>query len=231
MTQSERAVLAFALFLARPAGAQQLPDLAPYLMPDRAAEIALARTAGPAQVGDSATVLVMTRTGFVEAVRGTNGFTCVVLRSFSGRIGDPGFWNPRVRAPHCFNLPAAHTVLPSMLKRAEWILGGVPLPEVANRTRQAFAAREFSLPAEGAMAYMISREQYLLDQDPRWMPHLMFYYDKRMPASIWGAGGMTSTVIDASAGEDEIPVRTLLVPVARWSDGTPAAPHAGREGA
>lgn len=228
MTKSERAVLAFVLLFAPPARAQQLPDPAPYLMNDRAAEIALARTAGPAQVADSATVLVMTRTGFVEAVRGTNGFTCVVFRSFSGRIGDPGFWNPRVRAPHCFNPPASHTVLPSMLKRAEWILAGVPLPEVGHRTRMAFAAREFSLPAEGAMAYMISREQYLLDQDPRWMPHLMFYYDKQMPASIWGAGGMTSTVIDASAGEDDIPVRTLLVPVPRWSDGTPAVPHAGQ---
>lgn len=63
------------------------------------------------------------------------------------------------------------------------------------------------------------------------MPHLMLYFDKQMPASIWGAGGMTSTVIDASAGEDEIPVRTLLVPVPRWSDGTPTVPHAGREGA
>src|SRR5262249_39985295 len=77
--------------LPAPAGAQQLPDLAPYLMTDRAAEVALARTAAPRAVSDSATVLVLTRTGFVEAAHGSNGFTCLVVRSFSGDVNDPDF--------------------------------------------------------------------------------------------------------------------------------------------
>ncbi|MBX6333640.1 MAG: hypothetical protein IRY91_17475 [Gemmatimonadaceae bacterium] len=189
-------------------------------MTDRAAEVALARSAAPAAVSDSATVLVLTRTGFVEAARGTNGFTCLVLRSFSGRLDDPTFWNPRVRAPICFNPPAVRTVLPPMLTIAEWVLSGSSATELAARIRRAFATHEFPMPAPGAMAYMLSSQQYLLDDNPHWLPHLMLFYDKSLPASAWGAGGPAAPVIDASAGDTVVPVQTLLVPVRRWSDGT-----------
>lgn len=220
---------ALALLIAGRSAAQQAPDFAPYLMADRSAEVVLARSAAPANVSDSAAVLVMTRTGFVEAARGTNGFTCLVVRSFSGSTSDPGFWNPRVRAPHCFNPPASRTVLPVMLKRAEWILNGVSPRELDARTQRAYAAGEFQMPGAGAMAYMLSHQQHLLDADPHWLPHLMFYYDKSMPAGAWGAGGMTSPVIDASAGDPQSPVLTLLIPVRQWSDGTPALAGAGPE--
>src|SRR2546427_5384200 len=120
---------ALASLAAQPIRAEQAPDFAPYPMADVAAEVARARTAAPRHGSDAATVLVLTRNGFVEAARGTNGFTCLVLRSFAGNIGDPDFWNPRVRAPHCFNPPAVRTMLPAALKRAEWVLGGVSLTE------------------------------------------------------------------------------------------------------
>ena len=55
----------------------------------------------------------------------------------------------------------------------------------------------------------------------------MFYYDGAMPASTWGAGGMSAPVINGSAGDPHSPVLTLLVPVRQWSDGTPAMPAAG----
>ena len=120
-----------ALLLASSLGAQQKnPDLAPYMMSDRAAEIALARTAAPANIGDSATVLVLARTGFVEASHGTNGFTCVVFRSFAGATSDPNFWNAKVRAPQCLNPPASRTVLPELLKRTEWTMSGVTTTEL-----------------------------------------------------------------------------------------------------
>jgi hypothetical protein len=213
----------------RPIGAQPVPDLAPYLMTDRAAEVRLARSAARKEVSDAASVLLLTRDGFVEAERGANGFTCLVLRSFSGALNDPEFWNPRVRAPHCFNPPAARTVLPPTLKRAQWVLGGVSPAEVESRTQRAYASHEFEMPAAGAMAYMLSPEQHLLDADPHWMPHLMLYFDKSMPAAAWGAGGMTATVIDASVGDPHSPVLTLLIPVQRWSDGRLALGDAGHK--
>ena len=220
---------ALALLIAGRAGAQQASDFTPFLMADRAAEVELARTAAPSEVSDSAAVLVMTRTGYVEAARGTNGFTCVVLRSFSGSVNDPGFWNPRVRAPHCFNPPAARTVLPVMLKRSEWILAGTSPAEVEARTRREYTGGTFPKPEAGAMAYMLSHRAHLLDADPLWLPHLMFYYDGSSPASAWGAGGMTSPIINGSAGEPHPPVLTLLIPVRQWSNGTPAPSEAGRQ--
>jgi hypothetical protein len=105
MTTSHAVVLALGgmLMRAAPAGAQS-PDVTPYLM-DRAAEVSLARSAAPRTIADAVTVLVLTRTGYVEAVSGSNGFTCLVLRSFSGPATDagfakdPGFWNPHVQSP------------------------------------------------------------------------------------------------------------------------------------
>jgi hypothetical protein len=211
---------------AAPAGAQ-LPDLAPYLMTDRAAEVALARTAAPRAVSDSATVLVLTRTGYVEAVKGSNGFTCAVFRSFAGDVNDPGFmkdpgfWNPRMRAPHCFNPAASRTVLRAMLANMESVLRGTSPADAAARTLRAYAAREFST-APGAMAYMLSPEQWLTGADPHWRPHLMFYFDRSALAPAWGAGGMSAPVINASVGDPAFPVLTLLVPVPQWSDGTTA---------
>lgn len=216
--------LACVAALSARAGAQQLPDLAPYLMTDRAAEIALARSAAPHAITDSATVLVLARTGFVEAAHGSNGFVCAVFRSFDGDVHDPNFWSPRISAPLCFNPPAARTVLPAMLARAKWILGGTSPADADARVRQAYAAHEFPAPEAGAMSYMLSPRQYLVDGPaPHLIPHLMFFYDRSLPPSALGAGDMSAPIINASAGDPTFPVLTVYIPVPRWSDGTPLA--------
>src|SRR5688500_16889322 len=48
----------------------------------RAEEIALARSAAPAEVSRSATVWVLTHSGYVVAEKGTNGVACYVGRSW-----------------------------------------------------------------------------------------------------------------------------------------------------
>ncbi len=47
-------LVGLSLLAAKPIGAQQTLDLAPYLMTDRAAEVSLVRSAAPANVSDSA---------------------------------------------------------------------------------------------------------------------------------------------------------------------------------
>jgi hypothetical protein len=128
---------AAALFSAGSICAQQPRDLTAYLLGDRAAEIALSRSAAPRHVSDSATALVLTKSGYIEVARGTNGFTCFVQRSFFGSIGDPGFWDPAIHAPICMNPAAVRTVLREMLKRTEWIMAGVTPAEIAVRTNMA----------------------------------------------------------------------------------------------
>ena len=213
---------ALTLLAARALDAQQAPDLAPYLIADRAAEIALARSAAPGNVSDSATVLVLERKGFVQAARGTNGFTCLVLRSFTAPTNDPTFWNPKVVAPSCFNAPAVGTVLAPILKRVDWIIAGVPLADVDARTERGYASHTFPAPAAGAMAYMTSPRQHLVDSDPHWLPHLMFFYDRVTPGSTFGAAGMNAPIINGSAGDPHAPVLALYIPVRQWSDGSPA---------
>jgi hypothetical protein len=60
------------------------PAMAPldrYLIPDEKAEIALARSSAPASISDAAEVMVLWRDGYATAVKGSNGFVCIVERS------------------------------------------------------------------------------------------------------------------------------------------------------
>src|SRR5271166_1853184 len=118
------------------------PAMAPldrYLMPDAKAEIALARSAAPASISDGAEVMVLGRTGYTTAVKGTNGFLCIVERSWGAATDHPDFWNPKVRAPHCFNPPAAKTFLPIFLMKTKLVLAGKSKAEILEVTTSALA--------------------------------------------------------------------------------------------
>src|SRR6202166_19669 len=102
------------------------PSMAPidqYLMTDRDAETALARSAAPESISRDAEVLILGRHGFETAVKGKNGFVCVVERSWTS-AADADFWNPKVRTPICWNGEAGRSLLPRNLKRTELILAG-----------------------------------------------------------------------------------------------------------
>jgi hypothetical protein len=198
------------------------PDATPFLMTDRNAEIRLARSAAPPSISDSATVLVLERTGYVQAVRGSNGFTCAVIRSLAGDLDAPGLWSPRITAPHCFNPAAARTVMPTLLKQTAWLLSGESPGAAAAHVKRAYASRELLPPGNGAMAFMLSPEQVLDENGLVGLPHLMFFYDKSQPASAWGAGAVGSPVGRDSTADAHAPFLTLFVGVRRWSTGAPA---------
>jgi hypothetical protein len=60
-----------------------------YLIQEEKAEIALARSAAPASISDAAEVMVLRREGYTTAVKGSNGFVCIVERSWSKPSDDP----------------------------------------------------------------------------------------------------------------------------------------------
>ena len=105
-------VLAFALQIVFPgtgaqavaqAGNAAYPSMAPldqYLISDEKTEIALARSAAPSSISDGAEVMVLGREGYTTAVKGTNGFLCIVERSWGQSTDQAEFWNPKMRAPH-----------------------------------------------------------------------------------------------------------------------------------
>src|ERR1700687_1399467 len=78
-----------------------MASLDQYLM-ERDAEIALARSAAPDSISRDAEVMVLGQHGYETAVQGKNGFVCLVERSWDAAVDFPEFWNPKMRAPHCF---------------------------------------------------------------------------------------------------------------------------------
>jgi hypothetical protein len=204
------------------------PNMAPidqYLVTDRNAEIALARTAAPEAISRDAKILVLGRHGYETAVEGKNGFVCAVERGWMGPFdGDlaANFWNPKIRGPICFNPPAARSVLPLTYKRTEMILAGKSKAQIIDALKAAYEKKELPLLEPGAMSYMLSKEQYLTDGDHHnWMAHLMFY-TPLMDGAVWGADLSKSPVMlnPQFRGAPE-PIDVFMVPAGWWSDGTP----------
>jgi len=199
------------------------PSMAPleqYLM-ERNAEIALARSAAPESISQDAEVMVLGRHGYETAVKGKNGFVCVVQRSWAAGIDDPEFWNPKLRAPICFNPPGARFNIPLTIKRTELILSGRSEAQMFEDIKAAFDKKEMPPLESGAMCYMLSKQGYLSDRDGHWHPHLMFFVPLTEPAS-WGAGLPGSPVVVAFTETQERHT-VFLIPVAKWSDGTAAS--------
>ena len=98
------------------ASAASYPHMAPvdqYLMPDQNAETAMARSAAPASISADAEVPVLGRHGYETAVKGKNGFVCLVERSWMSPFDFAQFWNPKMRGPICFNRPQCTRSCPS----------------------------------------------------------------------------------------------------------------------
>jgi hypothetical protein len=184
------------------------------------APIALSRSAAPGSIADDASVLTLGDHGYETASKGKNGFVCLVQRSWAAGFDDVDFWNPKLRAPICFNAAAARTILPAYLERTKWALAGVSKADMMKRTSAELAAKPIATPDPSAVAYMMSKQGYLGDAAGHWHPHLMFFSGYTDVAD-WGANLHGSPVF--SARDDSQRLTTFYVLVPAWSDGTPAA--------
>jgi hypothetical protein len=189
-----------------------------YLMADRDAEIALARTAAPKSVSGGAEVLVLGRDGYTTAVNGGNGFVCLVERAFAASTDFTEFWNPKNRSPICLNAAAARTHVPLEQMKAKLVLAGKSKAEIAQAVTSALDNKELPPPEPGAMCYMMSKQQYLNDGAKNWHPHLMWFVPGDAGKS-WGAEA-GSPVMAANDPEERMTI--MMVVVDHWSDGTPA---------
>jgi hypothetical protein len=200
------------------AGYPNMAPVAQYAMASPDAEIALARSAAPPSISADADVYVLGAHGYDRTVQGKNGFACLVLRSWTAGLSDPVFWNPNIRGPACLNPAAVRSVLPHILERTQWVLSGVSRDAMAQKIKAQLAANAYALPEAGAMCYMMSKQQHLSETNPHWHPHVMFYVANATDAA-WGANLKDSPVI--SGRDDPAPVTIFMIPVKKWSDGTP----------
>ncbi len=219
-------LLAAALIIVEPGQAEDSKDLylkiAPleqYLMPDRNTEVTLARSAAPDSISRDAEILVLGRHGYETAVKGKNGFVCLVERSWMSPFDDPEFLNPDQRLPLCLNPPAVQTHLPFTLKATELALAGMSKTEMFNTLKAAFEAKELPLPAPGSMCYMMSKQQYFGRKYRNADPHLMFWFPQVENMS-WGGGLPGSPIFVHQDSPD--PITTFVISVGQWSDGTAA---------
>ena len=199
------------------------PSMAPlsqYLMPDREAEIALARSAAPEAISRDARIVVLGPHGYATAVEGKNGFVCIVERSWISPFDAPQFWNPKLRGPICFNPEAARSILPITYKRTELVLAGQSKAEITQSIKTAFEKKQLPLLEPGSMCYMMSKDGYLDDSAGHWIPHLMFYTPLKVD---WGADQPGSPIMLSQQflGAPE-PVTVFLIPAGKWSDGSAA---------
>lgn len=198
-----------------------LARIEPYLMSGRQQEIALARSAAPPSISMHATVLVLTAHGYVTAVRGSNGFVCLVTRSWDNltSVASARFWNPRISVPKCLNAVAVRSMLAENLLKTHWAVAGVSEAEIGERVKAARAADKIEDAGPGAMCYMMSKRGWGVGGSPGpWRPHLMFYFPNGHVAN-WGAN-LDGTPVLSAAEDERTTVVFVLVPV--WSDGSPA---------
>ncbi len=230
--------IVLALMASRPAAAQDAkqpyPTMAPveqYLM-DRAAEIALAKSAAPDAISRDASVLVLTRRGYETAVEGTNGWVCWVGRGWMAMFDHPEFWSAKVRAADCLNPPAARSFLPYAYKRTELILAGHSKQDVIAAIKAGIDKKELPPLEQGGVSYMMSKSSYLTDNGGHNSPHLMFFRSDA-DGTAWGANLTNSPILAVNywyISADAYPqlkafpsMSVFVVGVKKWSDGTPAA--------
>jgi hypothetical protein len=195
------------------------PNMAPleqYMM-ERNAEIALARTAAPPSISDKAEIMVLGKRGFETAVQGSNGFVCIVQRSWFSGADDAEFWNAKERSPGCFNAAAARSYLRLLFKRTDLILAGQSKEQATQAISTAMDKKELPEAEPGAMCYMQSKQGYLNDRGGHWRPHVMVFVADTEPET-WGANLPESPVYAGKDSQNRMTV--FIIPVPKWSDGT-----------
>jgi hypothetical protein len=175
--------------------APKYPSIEEYLMP-QASEIALAKSAAPANLSDHATVKALTASGFKVVHQGDNGFVCVVMRGFSAPTYTPAqfrdlVYDAALRAPICFDPKAAKEVMPYYELRTKLAMEGKNPDQIREGVEAAYARGELPKRDGVSFAYMWSADQSLGSGIGRWHPHMMVfapYYDNSMVgANTFGA--------------------------------------------
>jgi hypothetical protein len=208
---------ALATLAAHSAGAQDKkhPPIERYLMPQDA-EIALARTAAPANISDHATIKVLTKTGFTVARHGDNGNVCMVMRAFSAPTYTPAqfrdlVYDPTVHAPICFTAPAAKTAMPYYEMRTRLGIEGKNPDQIASALKSAYD--KGTLPRRDAVtfAYMWSAHQHLGPGIDAWHPHVMIFAPNYQNAMV--GGNPFGSVLPQVTDDAGTPFSVIVIPV------------------
>ncbi|HWF45645.1 MAG TPA: hypothetical protein VG168_01460 [Bryobacteraceae bacterium] len=155
-----------------------------FLIP-RDLEMRLAVNALPKALRDDASILVMEKSGYVPAKKGTNPFTCMVSR----RGGN--FY------PVCFDREGARTIMQAFADDGVMRLNGMSNEEVERKLADGFAGGKYRPPSRPGIAYMLSPAIYMLSNGKLKRgtpPHTMFYAPYLTDADVGGILGKTAFI-------------------------------------
>jgi hypothetical protein len=137
----------------------------------REQQIDLALSAAPTEVSSKATVYILGLKGYEKVREGTNGFSCLIERSFAGTTQTSS-------APACFDAEGSRTLVFTYLRREEMRAEGKSEAEIKEDIAKGFEDGRFKAPGPGFL-YMMSNENYVYDDQSKESgfvpPHLMFY--------------------------------------------------------
>ncbi len=144
-------------------------------------EIEAAREGAPAHVSTKASVMVWGDGKFVTKVKGTNSFTCLVLRDDKGRF-----------EPSCLNAQAVKSVLPVYEYLTQKLEECVDIKVIYKEIEAKAKLGEFPKPEAGALVYMMSKRNKFYDHFGGKLmdlsPHIMMY-SSRVEADSLGFTG------------------------------------------
>lgn len=172
----------------------------------RERQIALAVDAAPAEISSKATVYILGPAGYEKAREGTNGFSCLIERSFAGK-------EETSSAPACFDAEGSRTIMLTYLRREELRAQGKSEEEIKDDIAKGYKDGRFKAPGPGFL-YMMSSENYIYDSESKKSgfvpPHLMFYapyktakdvgyesISRTMVPYLTGAGGPEALMVVA----------------------------------
>jgi hypothetical protein len=159
-------VLLFALAFALSVSAQEIEKLD--ASTPRDVQIRLAKEAAPAEVSEGATIMVLGKRGYEVAVKGSNGFTCLVLRERFDTV-----------EPECYDAEGSRTTLKADLYREELRAQGVAEEKIKRAVARGYKTGRFKAPAKPGIVYMLSPHNRVFDPEAgkviSFPGHLMFY--------------------------------------------------------
>ncbi len=179
-------------------------------------ETRFALSAAPPPVREHATVYLLDpSTGYVLGRAGTNGVSCIVVRSdwqwASPPFRDDIYW------PVCYDAEGSRTLLQDYLYAAELRARGTSSEAVHKAVTERFGTTAFPNPARTGVAYMIApiMRGYTSGPQPVTMnmPHYMFYAPGVRDADIAGHGFSKEHpfILGMSRGRDDYIIQLVGV--------------------
>jgi hypothetical protein len=176
-------------------------------MPE-ALEIQFALSAAPPHLRNDATIYTLDPAkGYVVSRHGTNGVSCIVVRSdwqwASPPFRDDIYW------PVCYDSEGSKTLLQDYLYAAELRAGRMDSKQVHEAVTSRFGTPSYPNPSHTGVAYMIApiMRGYTSAPGPVTMnmPHYMFYAPGLKDADIGGNGFSKQYpfILDMNPGRDD----------------------------